>query len=346
MEEKVPFIKPYKPSRIHKFFRWIDRLPGPYGLYYLGVFILAGLLNLLVAWNEQVVPLGEINWYYALTAFFLVFYTFEIDFWFRITRDALMDFRPVLEVPDDEFEVVAYRFTYLPARLTTAVFVLGTIVGIVLGWLIFPTALEMNQAFPELELPVFTLSFGVGYIAIYMIIRAFYLINGIYQGLRTVNIYDLGPLYALSVYSAWLVVFVIIHAYMLCILAPSLFEFAFHYFLLIDFLLVVLLFAIFWFPVRRVNRILIMEKRRLLKDANLRIEHTFALLHARIDQQEFQHIVQLRETLQSLMIEKGFIESLRTWPWKPGTLTGLLSVIVLPLLISLVTEIITRFVGP
>jgi len=203
----------------------------------------------------------------------------------------------------------------------------------------------MNPAFPEMELPIFVLSFGVGYIAIYMVIRAFVLINRVYQGLRTVNIYDLDSLYALSMYSAWLTVFLIIHAYLIFILAPSLAEFAFHYYLCIDLLGVVLVLAIFWFPIRRVNRLLIMEKRRLLKDVNLRIETTFDLLHARIDRQEFRRIVELREALQGLMIEKGFIESLRTWPWKPSTLTALLSVVVLPLLVSLLTELVSRLIG-
>jgi hypothetical protein len=345
MGEKRTAIKTFKPSRIHKFFSWVDRLPGPYWLYYLAVLFLAGLLNQIIAWNEQVVPFGEINWYYAFTAFFLALYTFQIDFQFRFTRNSLIDFRSILEAKDDEFERIAYRFTHLPAGPTAAVFVIGIIVGFLLGWYIFPTAIEMNQAFPEMELPVFSLSFGVGYIAIYMLIRAFVLINKVYKGLRTVNIYDLDSLYALSMYSAWLIVFVIIHSYLLFILAPSLAAFAFQYLIYIDLLLVFLVLAIFWFPIRRVNRLLVLQKRGLMKDVNLRIETTFALLHTRIDQQEFRRIVELREAIQGLMIEKGFIESLRTWPWKRSTLTGLLSVVVLPLLISVLTELLSRFIG-
>lgn len=344
MGEESPPIEAYKGSRIHKFFSWIDRRPGPYWLYYLGVVVVAGLLNQIVAWNEHVVPFGEINWYYAFTAFFLAFYTFEIDFLFRITKDALAEFRPILEVSEAEFERIAYEFTHLPARTTAAVFLLGTIVGLVLGWSIYPTALEMNPAFPVMELPIFSLSFGIGYVAIYMLIRAFVLIYRVYQGLGTINIYDLDSLYAVAKYSAWLAVFVIIHAYFLFILAPSLVEFAFHYLLYVDVLLVLLVLAIFWFPTRRVNRILVLEKRRLLKDVNLRIEKTFHLLHARVDQEEFSHIVDLRDALQSLMIEKGVIESLRTWPWRPSTLTGVLSVVVLPLLVSFLTEILSRFI--
>lgn len=345
MGEKSSLPEAYRPSRIHKFFSWIDRLPGPYWLFYLGVLILAGALNQFVAWNEQVVPFGEINWYYALTAFFLAFYTFEIDFLFRVTQVALLDFRPILEVSDDEFKHVAYEFSHLPAKPTATVFLLGTIVGLVLGWYVFPTAIEMNPAFPEMELVIFPLSFGVGYIAIYMLIRAFVLINRVYQGLRTVSIYDLDSLYALSMYSAWLIVFVIIHAYLLFLLAPSLTEFAFNYLIYVDLLLVVIVLAIFWFPIRRVNRLLVLQKRRLLKDVNLRIETSFDLLNAKIDRKEFRHIVELREALQGLMIEKGFIESLRTWPWKPRTLTGLLSVVVLPLFLSLVTEIVSRLIN-
>jgi hypothetical protein len=87
-----------------------------------------------------------------------------------------------------------------------------------------------------------------------------------------------------------------------------------------------------------------LEKRRLLNEVLLRIETTFKVLHARIDQQDTGRMKEIQETIQSLMTEKEFIESLRTWPWKPGTITGLLSLLVLPLLVGIIVEIISRFI--
>lgn len=344
MENKSPSFEAYKPSRIHAFFSWIDRLPGPYWLYYLGIIPIAGLLNHVVAWNENALAFGEVNVFYGLTAFFLAFYLFEIDFLLRITQVTLFEFLPILDVPEAESDRILFEFTHLPARPTAIAFWLGTIIGLGLGIWIFPTALEMNNAFPELELPIFTLSFGVGYIVLYMVIRAFILINSVYGGLKSISFYDLNSLYAMSRYSAWLLIFVVLHAYLLFALNPSLVDITFYYLLFIVIGITVLVLSIFWFPVQRVNRIMVLEKNRLLKDVNLRIETTFILLHARIDEQEFKNIVELREALQSLIIEKDFIDSLRTWPWKPSTLTGLLSIVVFPLLVGLLLEIASKII--
>jgi hypothetical protein len=203
MGDKAPAVEIYKPSRIHKLFDWIARLPGPYWLYYVAFAVIAGVMNPIVAWNDRTVPFGEISLYYACTAFFVAYYVFELDFLFRVSREALADFRPILEVPESDFERVAYEFTHLPARSTAAVFALGAIVGLGLGWSIFPTAVEMNQAFPELELPIFTLSSAMGYVGMYTVARAFVLTNRVYRRLRRVSFYDLDSLYALSTYAAW-----------------------------------------------------------------------------------------------------------------------------------------------
>jgi hypothetical protein len=344
-EKKSPSAEPFKPSRIHKFMNWIDRLPGPYWLYYLGIIPIAGLLNHIVAWNENVLAFGEINWYYALTAAFLAFYLFAIDFMFRITQVSLAEFLPSLDIPEDECDRFMFQFTHLPAWPTTLVFLLGAIVGLVIALFVTPATPESNIAFPEFEIPINSLSFGMSYIAAYMVIRAFTQTNKAYQCIRTINIYDLHSLYAMSSYSAWLLIFVILHTYLLFTLTPSLFEFAIYYSLIVIAITAVLVLLFFWFPTHRVNRMLVLEKRRLLKDVNQRIENIFVILNTRIDQQEFSRIVELREALQGLMVEKGFIESIRTWPWKPGTLTSLLTVGVLPLVIGLLSELISKLIA-
>jgi hypothetical protein len=265
------------------------------------------------------------------------------DFLFRVTQDSLAEFLPILDVSEDERDRILFEFTHLPARPTLLVFLLASSFGLVLGLSIFPTAIEMNNAFPELEIPVFTLSVGMGFIIVYTAFRAYILTNRVYGVLRSINIYDLNSLYAMSRLPAWMLVFLISLIYLLVSLNPTLMNTT-NIFLLLTGFTIVLAFLIFWFPLRRANRILVLEKRRLLKDVNLRIETTFGLLHTRIDQKEFRHIVEIREALQSLMIEKEFVGSLRTWPWKSGTFRGLLTLVLAPLLLDLVIMIVSKFI--
>jgi hypothetical protein len=65
-------------------------------------------------------------------------------------------------------------------------------------------------------------------------------------------------------------------------------------------------------------------------------------IHTRIDQQEFANVSELRETVDTLRVEQDYIESIRTWPWRPTTLSGVLTAVALPLLIGLLLEILPQ----
>ncbi len=98
-EKKLPSVQPFRPSKIHNFYRWVDRLPGPSWFYYAGIVVVAGLLNNAVAWREQVLAPGEINMYYGLTAFFIGYYLFANDILLRVARESLIEFQPLLGIP-------------------------------------------------------------------------------------------------------------------------------------------------------------------------------------------------------------------------------------------------------
>jgi hypothetical protein len=140
-----------------------------------------------------------------------------------------------------------------------------------------------------------------------------------------------------------MVVYLILYVYLEISLNPSLMS-ATDLPMLITGFAIVLAFLIFWFPLRRANRILVLEKRRLLREVNLRIETTFGLLHTGIDKKEFGNIAEIREVLQSLMIEKEFVQTIRTWPWNPGTFRGLLTLILAPLILDLFVMILSKFI--
>jgi hypothetical protein len=344
MEQNSSFAVPFKPSRIHKFFMWIDHLPGLYWFYYIGLIVFAGVLNHIVAWNEGQVPRGEINWYYALTALLLAYLLFFTDFLFRVIRDSLVEFLPTLGISEEKRNRFMYEFTHLPAKQTTIAFFIGVCLGLGIALSIFPTAIEMNNAFPELEIPVFTLSTGIGLIVIYTTIRTYLLTNKLYGILRTINIYDLDSLYAMSRVPAWMLVFFILMIYLLFSLNPTLMETT-NLYLGFTVFTIILAFLIFWYPLRCANRLLVLEKRRLLKDINLQIETTFGLLNKKINQQELGKIEEIREAVQSLMIEKEFVGSLRTWPWKPGTFRGLMTLIFAPFILNLLVMLLSKFIN-
>jgi hypothetical protein len=341
-EKSLPPVLPFRPSKIHAFYRWVDRLPGPYWLCYVGIVVAAGLLDNAVAWREQVLAPGDINVYYALTAFFIGYYLFVNDVLLRVARESLTEFQPLLGIPGSERDRIMFEFTHIPEKGSTVAFVVGAAIGFVLALMQVETAVEMNNAFPEFEVPIFSLTFGMIFFSVYHVSRAFTMIKRVFDNLKTVDIYDQNSIYALSKYSGLVVVLTAVAIYMTLILAPSWNALASYYWGAFLAGVGVLALAIFWLPLREVNRKLVSEKRRLLKDVSLRIKDLFELIHSRIDQGELNDIATLRAAQDALRAEREYIESIRTWPWRPATLTGVLSAIVLPLLIGLLLEILPR----
>jgi hypothetical protein len=344
-EKKLSSVQPFRPSKIHSFYRWIDRLPGPYWLYYAGIVVVAGLLNNVVAWREQVLAPGEINAYYGLTAFFIGYYLFVNDILLRVARESLIEIQPLLGIPGSERDRIIFGFTHIPEKGSTVAFVVGAGIGFVLALMQVQTAVEMNNAFPEFEVPIFSLTFGMISFSVYHVAWAFTRIKKVFGNLKTVDIYDQNSIYALSRYCGLVVVLTAVAIFLTFVLAPSLTELASYYWVAFNASVGVLALAIFWLPLRAVNHKLVSEKCRLLKDVSLRIKNMFELIHSRLDEHELKDIAELRGALDALRAEREYIESIRTWPWRPATLTGVLTAIVLPLLIGLLLKVLSRLLN-
>ena len=343
MEEKSTFIEPYKASRLHKIYDWIDRLPAPYWLFSVALLVITGTLNNLVAWNNNVLPASKINWDFAFTGFFLCYYLFAVDFLIRLAKTSLLEFRHTLNIGEVEFAKILFEFTRLPARNTLVIFIIGAILGLMMGIYLLPIAPEMNYSFPQLEVPMYSLSAGMVSIVLYLLIRTLRLINRLFEKVENIDIFNQNSIYSISRYSAWLIVVVSIPTYMSFVLIPSFSSVTSYYFLVFLVIAYIVVLAIFWLPLRGVNIKLILEKRRLISEVNIRIKTTLKLLNSRIDNQDFKNIVDLKETLESLKIEKEILEALHTVPWKASTITGLTTAIFLPLFVTLLSDLISWY---
>jgi len=111
------------------------------------------------------------------------------------------------------------------------------------------------------------------------------------------------------------------------------------------FTFLIMILLVFWLPLRGANRILVLTKRRLLKDVNLRIRTNFDVLHLKMDNDNYKNIADIREMITGLQAEREDIKSISTWPWQTSTITGLLSAIVLPVLVGFLISIFDKFIS-
>jgi hypothetical protein len=117
----------YHPSWQNQLFEGVDRLPIPnlavYGLVLLGLV----LLGHLIPWLEGRLAWGAIDFYQLNFLMWFLVISISEDYFVASSRSALRRFRPALNVSQEEFEQIAFRFTHVPARtgwILTAVGVL------------------------------------------------------------------------------------------------------------------------------------------------------------------------------------------------------------------------------
>ena len=63
-----------------------------------------------------------------------------------------------------------------------------------------------------------------------------------------------------------------------------------------------------------------------------RLQAAFSDLHRRIDSGDVEKLAPLREVMDALLVERGVVAKIPTWPWQPGTLAGFLAAVLLPLI--------------
>jgi len=67
--------QPYPPSWVDHFIDWVERLPGPYWLFYLALGLVAGFAQTLVQWREGSYPIGTLHpfhiWFAGQIAYLL-----------------------------------------------------------------------------------------------------------------------------------------------------------------------------------------------------------------------------------------------------------------------------------
>jgi len=250
-----------------------------------------------------------------------------------------------LDVEEHKKDLILFEFTHLPARLTSVLFLAGVSIGLYQGTYLLQSLPEMNPAFPGLGVATYTLDLGFSAILLFAVTRSAGLIGRLFNEKMRIDIFDQSSLYVISQYSAWNVIILAIPGYLQYILLPSFVETIPSIYIFGTVFVGLLSLIVFWLPLRGVNRKLVSEKNRLLKDVNLRIRTNFDLINAKMDQRDYQDIAGIREMSLILQLEKDTIRSIRTWPWQTSTITGVLSAVVLPVVVGFLISIIDRFLN-
>lgn len=337
---------PYRPNFIHAFYNWLDRLPIADWLFIVLLFPAVGIAQHLVAWSRGMLSPGQFSYDLGTAALYLTPGLLLGIYILKAAPKALEEYRPLLDVTDEEYADLKYRFVTIPSGLGTLFFLIGAAIGAAMGFSDMAIAPAADYAFPQMRIGIWMTGSGVALLFGYQVARQLRQISAFYAIPDRIDPFNQRPLYGFSRYTARLGVlaFVVI---LLSFADPTAYA-AYSNTVLIAYFsfFVVLILLTFYLPLSGAHRRLASEKDRLLQEVNSHIATILARIHsAAFEQQDYQDVGGMRTVLSALREEEQIIQALSTWPWRPATIRELLSALFLPIVLVLIREVVTRLLG-
>lgn len=340
---------PYPSSWINRLTTWIDTLPGPAWCYYVAIITLAVGMQLAIAWWED-------SYHPTIIGFAIVFtgssiyYLAMIYYLDRVATDAFDKFRPTMCVSEQQATDLCYKLTCLPARAVRIV----TLVGLACG-LMMITGTERGAIYADQSFfgtSVFAqLYWRAALIAdqmmfwnlIYHTIHQLRIVSLIYTKHAKIDLFNLSPLYTFSRLTACTAVSTIFIAYLWVATYPWLSN----DYLVIGSWLIGILAAMagFILPLLGIHYRLVEEKQRWKSEAGQWLKVSITNFHQSIAERNLEEVDVHLRVIEGVNREQAILEQIPTWPWQPGTVRGLTTTIVGPVLLWLIVRVLERVVA-
>jgi hypothetical protein len=345
-KENIGEAKPYAPSFLDRFMRFVLRLPIPYWLTYMIFFFLQSTLIHALAWITGWLPVFTFNPILLLFPLWQWGPLAIITYLNLTSQAALSSFSPLLEIEDEKLKKLKNEFTTMPTRGVIASGVIWIIAYVILCVLTYNN-FSLQYRFGNIFTPIIYLegliSYSTGSAIYFHSLRQLWLVNRTVKMVKHFNLFALDPVYAFSSLTSRTGISWMIMLGLTLLMLPL--DLAKGPILAIFALQVVLALAAFVLPLRFVNQHLVTEKRRLLAKLDLRVASTLDRLHHCLDENESGAEEQLYYALTGLQAERDILMGIRTWPWRTATLTGFLSAIGLPIALLLIQIAIQKWLG-
>lgn len=340
------FSAPYARSWVNILIDRIDRLPGPAGLAYLVLLVPALLANAATGWLSGA-RIGEFRTDQAIWAFALVGSAWLIHHLDGVARAALAAFAPILDVDAATLRQLEYELTVIPARPALL--------------LLLISAIRTTEAFafqPESEgvagmsVPALLIRWPYGVVIsglilvlVYHTIRQLRLVARIHALAPRINLFRPAPLYAFSRLTSRTAIGLVALTIPLLV-SLSLATSTLDYITIVASFGAILVTAVvaFAWPLGGMHRRMQLEKQRLQAAVGQRIEALFEDLHDTTDRRDFSGADGQNKTLNSLIAERDLVHRLSTWPWQVGTAGAVVSAVLLPIGLWLVTRLLGNIV--
>lgn len=340
--------RPYPPSWFDVLKQRVEALPGPWWLAYALVALIFLFIQFFLSLQSGIV-LDELSQiYFFLIATGSAYVLATTHFLDRAALSILQEFRPALGTDDSKYQLLLYQLTTMPARLTLAFSGAGVLFvtiallrGFVPFQLLHSNAQPLWQWFNGFTEILFWFINGM---FIFHTFRQLYRVKEIYDKDAQINLFKLGPLYALSGLPARTAIGILLIGYGATFTGSQI---AAPLARLVSFSAASLgIFLCFLIPLLGIHHRLAQEKERLLDEITTRIESTIAQVHADMDAGNLERVVTQKALSETLELQLRVVGKIPTWPWKPETISVVITALILPIVLFVIQFIIQRMIAP
>jgi hypothetical protein len=345
--QNVVTARPYSSSWVDRLTNWVEHLPGPAWLYYLAVAFVLVLARTIIAWLDGSYPVGTFFPFHIVDQSNSMYFLFVLHYLDDGASTALAASRSVLTVDDAGYDRLRYELTTMPARPVLIWSFIGLLFGLAyLPFLVPDAQLQSLKLFTSptsvvVDVVLSGLNWMINAVFIYHTIRQLRLVSRIYTQHANVNIFEIGPLYALSRITAITTVALLFITYLYVTFWISWqFTSAADAAIVLAFVLIAL--ATFVWPLLGAHRLLQEEKDHRKLEVARRVEAVTDKLHRRVDADDLREMEGLKDALDGLVAERGILDKVSTWPWHPDAVRAVVTALLLPIAIWIVTRVLER----
>ena len=319
---------------------WLERLPGT------GVpWIVAGAIVLDVvahgaSWISGEASLGDLRPELLFPVPFLIFFLVLIVILDGVASSSFDDFQPSLNEPAEAIQRLRSDLTSIPdVQAIVAIILWALVVNVAGGDPSNTVALP-----PTTATVVGILWFLTNAALALLIVHTLHQLRqvGRLQAMvARVNLLDPDPINAFSRLTAATAGGILTVGVLFAVVDPNdPSPFA----LGVELVITAIAAAFFVFPLRGMHHRLAGEKRRLLGDANARLQLVIDRIHKMVDADDLARADELQKTETALLAERDLYLRLSTWPWSTGTFRAFASAVLLPIFLGIVLRLVTRVI--
>ena len=325
----------------------VDRAPVPRWLVYATVLATWSFVTIVVHWGLEAPAFPDVVLSPIVGAAFPVLLLWAIQVLNGVADRALATLRPATDLDAAEQKAFSADLRRTPPEWALLALPLGLTIGLTSvldgyeGW-------ELHRGDPAVLWALTFIVSGSGMIMAFgfviHIVHQLQLVDRIHRRIGSIDLFALEPLYAfarLTALTGVTLIAVVVGGWAWVTVLISSFELATSDYLAFGVLLVVAV-ASFILPLLGLHARLEDERDRKLAEAHAALSTALAEVRRRIAAGDLDGAARINDAVAAANTGVQVVSRVSTWPWRPETLRGFLSAVLLPILLWVVITVLGR----